>query len=399
MSRLTSSLGLTAVLALAGLISPVSSQDQQKIDKEIAALTNDGPHIWWRSDTEGVVFYACDGVLLPAKLDLESVSSGRIKGFRGLCTDSAIEYQFFPSPPRPESFNHDGVSKIFAVSDIHGEFDAFVQLLVNAGVIDEELKWAWGDGHLVVLGDVFDRGDKVTECLWLIHRLELEAREEGGRVHFLLGNHELMVLQGDLRYVNEKYMEGPISGAGISYDDVYGPDTEFGRWLRTRNTAITLNDILFVHAGLGMAVVDRDLSIEEINEEARSGIDLRTYALVLDDMPGFLFESAGPLWYRGYYIPQDGLYALATTEEVEAILDHFDADAVVVGHTDIGTVQSLHDGKVFGIDVSLDKLGSLQGLLWEGGTFYLVTGAGERQPFDGVYGLPDDNSGRPGGHR
>lgn len=395
MSRKIIWLGLTAATALAGAISPSFGQEQQEVDKQQAALTNDGPHIYWRSESEGVVFYACHGELLTAKLDMDNVPENELRAFDGQCADSSVKYAVSPVAPQPQPFNHDRVSKLFAVSDIHGEFDAFVQLLVNAGIVDKELNWDWGNGHLVVLGDVFDRGDKVTECLWLIHRLEREARREGGRVHYLLGNHELMALQGDLRYVNKKYLEGPISSAGISYDDVFGPETELGRWLRTKHTAITLNNILFVHAGFGAAVVDRDLSIEEINEQARKGIDLRDYALVLDDMPGFLFESAGPLWYRGYYIPSEGSYDQATTEDVERILDHFDADAVVVGHTDIGIVQSLHNGKVFGIDVSLDKLGSLQGLLWEEGVFYRVTGTGEKQPFDGIYGI--DRSDPDGG--
>ena len=71
-------------------------------------------------------------------------------------------------------------------------------------VIDTDLTWSFGDGHLVIVGDVFDRGPNVTECLWLIYRLEQEASAAGGAVHFLLGNHELMVMRGDLRYLNER---------------------------------------------------------------------------------------------------------------------------------------------------------------------------------------------------
>ncbi len=45
-------------------------------------------------------------------------------------------------------------------------------------------------------GDMFDRGDQVTECLWLVYALEETAKAAGGYVHFILGNHELMNLQG-----------------------------------------------------------------------------------------------------------------------------------------------------------------------------------------------------------
>jgi hypothetical protein len=155
-----------------------------------------------------------------------------IGSFDGFCDDSLTSYRIARRAPTEGPEVQDGISRIFAVSDIHGEYEALVGLLANAGVIDEEQHWNWGDGHLVVLGDIFDRGDRVTECLWLIHALELEAEEAGGRVHYTLGNHEVMVLQGDLRYVNAKYLEGIVQETGIDYQDLFGPAMEFGRWLR-----------------------------------------------------------------------------------------------------------------------------------------------------------------------
>ena len=76
----------------------------------------------------------------------------------------------------------------------------------------------------------------------------------------------------------------------------------------------------------------------------------------------------------------EGSYSHATLEEVEAILAYYGAHAIVVGHTQIDQVQGLYDGRIFGVDVPLDELGSLQGLLWESGSFYRVTGSGEREP-------------------
>ncbi len=45
----------------------------------------------------------------------------------------------------------------------------------------------------------------MTECLWLIYSLEEKAKAAGGYVHFILGNHEIMNMQGDFRYVQDKY--------------------------------------------------------------------------------------------------------------------------------------------------------------------------------------------------
>ena len=45
--------------------------------------------------------------------------------------------------------------------------------------------------------------DKVNEILWFVYDLEGQAKEKGGRVHYLLGNHEYMVLYNDLRYIHD----------------------------------------------------------------------------------------------------------------------------------------------------------------------------------------------------
>jgi hypothetical protein len=336
---------------------------------------NDGPHVYWQNDSTALAFYHCNGDFLSS--DWIPVSGAVSVG--GFCGDSAMAYVLSARAPEVEPYIFDEVSRIFAVSDIHGEYDAFADLLLKAGVVGEDLSWAWGDGHLVIVGDVFDRGGQVTECLWFIHRLEREAREAGGRVHYTLGNHEVMVLQRDLRYVHRRYLDGVVESSGIDYDDLFGPGMELGRWLRSKHLAIRLNGILFVHGGIGPEVLRRNLDLPTINEQVREAIDLRSYDLIFNDMPGFLLGSHGPLWYRGYH-GATSAYPKATEEEVREVLDYFGASAVVVGHTDIGEIQALYGGQVFGIDMSLENLGAFQGLLWEDGMFYRVRGDGEREP-------------------
>jgi len=106
-----------------------------------------------------------------------------------------------------EKSEYTDVDKIFAISDIEGDFHAFTQLLEIGKVIDEKFNWTFGDGHLVLVGDFLDRGPQVTEVLWLIYSLEEKAKAAGGYVHFILGNHEIMNLSGDLRYVSKKYLD------------------------------------------------------------------------------------------------------------------------------------------------------------------------------------------------
>lgn len=358
------------ILAIAGLAAglvPAVLGAQQPAATAALDSLNDGPHVFWQSDTDAIVFYLCGG-----DFPIQRYRTSSNLKFAGMCGDSLRTYDFPAESPKIEPYAFDGVDRIMVVSDIHGDYAELVALLRRAGVIDDRDRWSWGKGHLVVNGDVFDRGDAVTECLWLIHRLEDEAREAGGRVHYLLGNHEMMVLRGDERYVNGKYLRGIVRYTGISHRDLYGPDMELGRWLRTKHVAVRVNDVVFVHGGLGPQSVERDLDLATLNETARRIIDMRSYELFFSDVPFFVNGTEGPLWYRGYHMGMEGRYAQITPKELDAVLEYYDAKAIVVGHSEIGQVSQLYGGRVYGVDVPVDALGGFEGLLWKDGTFYRV---------------------------
>ena len=95
-----------------------------------------------------------------------------------------------------------GAPKIVAVGDLHGSYDKAMRLLEAAGLLDEDLHWAGGEQHLVVAGDMLDRGAGDRPVMDFMRRLQEESEAAGGRVHALLGNHEAMNLMRDLRYVN-----------------------------------------------------------------------------------------------------------------------------------------------------------------------------------------------------
>ena len=89
-------------------------------------------------------------------------------------------------------------------------------------------------------------GDMVTEILWHLYSLEKQAARAGGMVHYILGNHELMVLDEDLRYINEKYKQVEAI-SGIKYSDLYSENSVLGKWLRSKPVMVTINNIIFVH--------------------------------------------------------------------------------------------------------------------------------------------------------
>lgn len=87
------------------------------------------------------------------------------------------------------------------------------------------------------------RGADATRVLWLLCRLEREAKGAGGGVDFLLGNHEVMVMLGDLRYVGPK--ELAIAEAhGIGYDRLFDVRRSIlGSWLESKPAAIPIGDL------------------------------------------------------------------------------------------------------------------------------------------------------------
>ncbi|ARS43075.1 metallophosphoesterase [Sphingobacteriaceae bacterium GW460-11-11-14-LB5] len=263
--------------------------------------------------------------------------------------------------------------KLFIVSDIEGEFEGFRRLLIANKVINEKYQWTFGRGHLVICGDLFDRGLSVPESIWLIYKLEDLARAAGGYVHTILGNHDIMNLSGDLRYVQQKYIES-AKILGVDYLSLYGTDAELGRWLRTKNTIEKIGDNLCMHAGVSPIINSLGLSVADINRLCRPYYDKVKVLKGVGDAkidPFFKGESS-LFWYRGYFFDPK-----ATEAEVSETLRVFGVQRIVAGHTIVPeNIAFYYEGKVLGIDVNRHA-GDHQAALFEGGKWYKVNDKGE----------------------
>jgi diadenosine tetraphosphatase ApaH/serine/threonine PP2A family protein phosphatase len=276
-------------------------------------------------------------------------------------------------------------SRWAAVSDVHGQADLLLALLQAHGIVDAARAWAWGDGVLVVTGDVFDRGPAQLEALWALYRLAQEARAAGGRVELLLGNHEAMVLAGDLRYLHPRYHE-VAARLGRSYDRLFAGDTELGAWLRRRATVLQLGDTLFVHGGLHPSLATAVSDIAALNAAIRGGLGRRGAALHDVARGQWLFGTDGPLWYRGYFVePRAG------QPEIEAMLAAAGASRIVVGHTTHEVIQASYDERVIVIDAAMKAGIAGEVLLRDGGAFWRGLMDGTRLPLpgsDGAHAIP-----------
>jgi hypothetical protein len=245
--------------------------------------------------------------------------------------------------------------------------------LQNAGVIDAGYNWTFGDGHLVLTGDFFDRGDQVTEVLWLIYSLEDKAKAAGGYVHFVLGNHEIMNLSGDLRYLHPKYLQNAALVNEDYMGGLYGENSEIGRWLRTKNIVEKVGNILFMHGGISAEMNFIDISLNKINELARPYYPDST-SKYTDPKVEVIYSDWGPFWYRGYYQGK----TIATIGQIDSTLEKYNVKKIATGHTVISdTISVLHNGKLINTDVHHAK-GHSEALLIEGGKYYRITLHGEK---------------------
>jgi hypothetical protein len=295
----------------------------------------------------------------------------------------------------PDTVTVPAKSPIFVVADTHGEFEILAQMLKSHKVVDAALKWRFGRGHLVVLGDVFDRGPNHLEILWLLYELEAQAAKAGGGVHLVLGNHETMVMRGDLRYLNAKYVEsGRVLGVR-SYASLFGPRTVLGQWLRTRPVILRVNDLLCLHGGISRALLDRKLTLADINDTVRATL---SGTLAEDgatrERAEFLMTTLGPLWYRGYFAGHAD-YTGATTDDVAITLQHFGVSRILVGHTIVPTITPLYAGKVIAVQVypKRDDSGvKYESLLIRGGKFLRALPDGRTEELE-VLEVPGEESG------
>ena len=274
---------------------------------------------------------------------------------------------------------YDGVQKFAAISDIHGQYDIMIELLRAHEIIDNNNNWQYGNGHLVVVGDNLDRGDKMVDILWTLFNLQKQAQKAGGKVHVLVGNHEKMVLSGDLRYLNRKYAF--TAGAlQTPYNQFFKKGSVLGDWIASHKVAISINNTLFVHGGLSPRLAKSGLTLEEVNQTFREKIT-RSSGHSADPMIDFLSGDDGPLWYRGYFRNADSISSV----EIDSILDTYGQNLIVVGHTSQSEITTLHDESVIALDCSI-KLGKTgQMLLFKNGAVY-------KGEIDGSKSLMIDNS-------
>ena len=271
-------------------------------------------------------------------------------------------------------------NKILAISDIESGYKTFRDFLINSKVIDKNLNWTFGNGHLVLVGDFVDRGFSTTQVLWFIYKLEQEAEKQGGYVHYILGNHELKNMQGNYESASLKYFH-VAAILEKQQNELYDSNSFIGKWMASKNTLELINGNLFVHGGIHPDLASSKLDLDEINQIGRRNYYKPFYPRTQKNIEQLLVSThTGVSWYRGYF--KDDL----TQEQIDNGLNKFNAKSVIVGHTIQSKVNRQYGGKVIGIDVQHPKdyhknwpNKKSEGLFIEGNKYYRIFANGEKE--------------------
>jgi len=215
-------------------------------------------------------------------------------------------------------------AKVVAFGDVHGAYDDWAAMLGELGVVDGDLNWSGGSTHLVSLGDLIDRGPGSRSVVELMMKLDRQAEQAGGAVHMVLGNHEVMVMTGDLGYVSVQEFaafaaderpadrdafyadyrrfnpDGEEAAVRRAFDEQYPPgylalrkayssQGELGQWLLQQPFIIKVNDRVYMHGGISGPQSGE--SITALNQRLQG--ELSTY---LDNMDALRLAGVMP-WH------------------------------------------------------------------------------------------------------
>ena len=269
---------------------------------------------------------------------------------------------------RADTSSWSGVQRVVVFGDLHGDADKFEAMLRDAGLVDASGNWAGGQTHFVQVGDVPDRGPNSRAILDHLMRLEPQARRAGGYLHALIGNHEGMNFLGDLRYTSagefasyadrdsprrrDEYYQRTITYLRAHpapgqppqvFDDAFrqqwdtthplgyveqriawAPNGVYGRWIAHHDAIIRINDMLFMHGGIGPTypAADRDT----LNNAVRAALSGHAQQGAFADI---LENENGPLWYRGLALNAE----TGEQANVDTLLQRYGVSHIILGHT------------------------------------------------------------------
>lgn len=241
------------------------------------------------------------------------------------------------APPPPAG----SLERLVAIGDLHADLPQTLAVLRLAGLVDDAGRWSGGTATFVQTGDTTDRGPDSKEVLELMERLTGEAAAAGGRVVVLLGNHEVMNLMDDWRYVSE----GDLAdfGGETQRRDAFSEAGALGKYLRGLGIVAVIDGTAFAHGGI----------TPQYAALGEAGLNGLVPAVLAGSAPPDALGDDSPIWFRGYLQGEDP----AACADLAKALRSLKARRMVVGHTTqrTGKVATRCGGALLGVDTGISS--------------------------------------------
>ena len=398
MTRWVKRLAVVFVLAILGLLALVvfggfrlkdpqgniafgwDAEARRFLIMEKPELAQEGPHVF--PDATGYEVIATqqdNGAWHLVRTHLPASPLPRLTVRVGNPAGTTFHVPLRPASPARSAVHTDNPPRLLMLSDMEGQFDKFTALLRAQGVIDDALHWHYGTGHVALVGDFVDRGDDMTAVLWLVYALQAEADAAGGRLHYVLGNHEHLAMSGRKKY----WPSGLVALAQALGDDGDGDERLFsahsvlGAWLAQQPVIARVGDHLFVHGGISQDVIALDLDIDQINALAQP--HLHAIPENLAGEADILLGRHGLTWYRGMAMPNDTERRRETdpAAHLQRTLARYGAKRLAIGHTLVPDITLEQQGRLLRLDIHHAEQ-MPQAALYENGVLWRVDAEGGR---------------------
>ncbi|MCB9838464.1 MAG: hypothetical protein H6813_03930 [Phycisphaeraceae bacterium] len=301
--------------------------------------------------------------------------------------DSTIQWEFTTK------------GKVVVIADVFTDYDDFTRLLASHNLIDHNNNWIAEDAHLVQTGNIFPRPSdwrtlnnlefEHERIARLLMKLDKQAREQGGRVHSLMGILDVVLLrwradtipmgtlevfagpdaeakrqvlvdrwaadclrknahypeykQKQLKQDHDNYMEAIYPVGCVEFFERFGKynaqthsfdlDTDYAKWVRSRNSIVKINGVIYAYSGISPVMAGFEPREGEAEAHALSIGQMNDLVRARNDDPTLFFpadaDNDGPIWWSGLTGMSEG-EAKAYMRRIE---EQYDAVGMVVGRT------------------------------------------------------------------